>query len=229
MVYKLINIFSYIYLLISSLIIAGEVGGGAEEEVYVMPAGYAFSIWGIIYLLLLGLFIRQFFANEQEEAFLRKSGWWLAVSMVLSGTAVIVSTTLSILFIAGTLLTLCVLYTKTRKELSISWMLSVPITVYLGWISVATIVDAFVVMEANGITELFGIEQLTWAVLMLSIGGLIALVFYIVHKDVMFPLVFIWGYIAIWIKQDVFLIQLVTGTVIILLVGVITFKNHRIS
>ena len=49
------------------------------------PAGYAFSIWGFIYLLLLGFIIyqgRSLFVRVKNDDFIVKTGWWFVISCI---------------------------------------------------------------------------------------------------------------------------------------------------
>ncbi|KGP90318.1 hypothetical protein N780_05180 [Pontibacillus chungwhensis BH030062] len=210
LVLKLFNLASFVYLIVTSVFIA-DFMRGSMEQVYVMPAPYAFSIWGLIYLLLLWLIMKSFFADEELDRVVQGIGLWFPISMILSGTSVVVSTTPSILFIALSLLTLCVVYTIIQGLGLPSSKYRVPFSIYLGWTSIATIVAAFVAIKGNGIEEILSIGELGWAVIMLTAGGLIALSFHFLQKDYLFPLVFVWGYVAIYLYQDSALIKFITG------------------
>ncbi|KGX90951.1 transporter [Pontibacillus halophilus JSM 076056 = DSM 19796] len=200
-VLKLVNVLSYIFLLVASFVLAGDIGGGTEDDVLFMPAGYAFSIWGLIYLLLFVFLVKQFFAEKQEEALIRKIGYWFPLSMILSGTSVIVGMTNAILFIAGSLVTLIITYSIITNREQDTTLFRIPFSFYLAWTSIATIVDTFVVLVGNDVTSLFGIHQFVWAIIMLLIGALLAVWFHIRNNDSIYPLVFVWGYVAIAVEQ----------------------------
>ena len=54
------------------------------------PAGYAFSIWGVIFLMLLGysLFqIRRAFFSKKESPFIVQTGWWFAIANFLNAAS----------------------------------------------------------------------------------------------------------------------------------------------
>lgn len=231
LVLKLINLASYIYLLVASFFIA-DFGEMASEKVYVMPAPYAFSIWLVIYVLLLTFILKSFFADEEENAIVKSIGLWFPLSMILSGTSVIVGTTPAILFLSLSLVTLCVVYTILQGQVKSSkWR--IPFSMYLGWTSIATIVDAFVVIKANDIEEILSIGELGWAVIMLTLGGLIAIAFHFLQKDFIYPLVFVWGYIAVFVYQDETLIKFITAAfvlmlMVIVLVNFIRLKRSRV-
>ena len=47
------------------------------------PAGYAFSIWGLIYLMLFGFVIyqaRSLFMKVADDSFVTDTGWWFIIS-----------------------------------------------------------------------------------------------------------------------------------------------------
>ena len=61
----------------------GEVSGQVNS--LFTPAGYAFAIWGFIYLLLLGFIVyqgRSLFVKVRDDAFVLKIGWWFVISCI---------------------------------------------------------------------------------------------------------------------------------------------------
>ena len=48
-------------------------------QVYFVPAGYVFSIWGLIYLGLIAFAIFQALPSQRENPRLRETGWWIAL------------------------------------------------------------------------------------------------------------------------------------------------------
>ncbi|KHE72351.1 hypothetical protein [Halobacillus sp. BBL2006] len=224
---KLFNLASYMYLLVASFFLAGNFTNRSTDDVLVMPAPFAFSIWFLIYLLLLIFVFTSFFANEEMNEVVRKIGLWFPLSMILSGTSVVVGTTPSILFLALSLLTLCVVYTVLQSFPGLPEKYRASFSIYLAWTSIATIVDAFVVLKANKVEELFSIGELGWSVILLTIGGLIAIAFHFYHNDYFFPLVFVWGYGAIFAYQENSLIRFITGAFVIILLFIVLFSFLR--
>ncbi|MGP4077905.1 TspO/MBR family protein [Halobacillus sp. K22] len=229
---KLINLASFIYLLTASFFLSRNFMQPSTANVYVMPAPFAFSIWIVIYLLLFFFIMKSFFANEELDLVVNRIGLWFPLSMILSGTTVIVETTPSLLFISLSLLTLCVVYSIIQGLNLSTKKYRTPFSIYLAWTSIATIVNTFVVLKANGVQELFAIGELGWSAFILAVGGLIAIAFYFIQKDTWFPLVFIWGYGAIFAYQDDSLIKFVTGAFVIILLFIIIFslfQKNRVS
>ena len=229
---KLINLASFIYLLTASFFLSQDFMKPSTANVYVMPAPFAFSIWFVIYLLLFVFLMKSFFANEELDRVVDHIGLWFPLSMFLSGTTVIVGTTPSLLFITLSLLTLSVVYTSIQRLNLSTQKYRTPFSIYLAWTSIATIVDTFVVLKANGVQELFSIGELGWSAFILVAGGLIALAFYFIQKDTWFPLVFIWGYGAIFAYQENTLIKFITGAFVVILLFIIFFswfQKNRVS
>jgi hypothetical protein len=76
----------------------------------------------------------------------------------------------------------------------------IPFSVYLGWISIATIanVTAFLVsIQWDG----FGIDQLTWTILIIAVGTLLTYLMLALRKDIAFSLVVLWAFFGIWLKR----------------------------
>ena len=79
-------------------------------------------------------------------------------------------------------------------------MYKVEFSIYLGWITVATVANATDVLydlEWNG----FGIGPGTWAVLMIGAATIICLALILTRRDVAYSLVIIWALIGIAVKQ----------------------------
>jgi len=80
------------------------------------------------------------------------------------------------------------------------WAVRVPFSVYLGWVSVATIANVTDVLDFvkwNG----WGLEPAAWAAIMLGIGVVLAAVVAFTRHDAAYVLVFVWAYIGIALKQ----------------------------
>ena len=97
------------------------------------------------------------------------------------------------------LVSLIMLYRKLT-EAGASFFEKAPFSINLGWISVATIVNIAYVLKVNG-WDGFGLTDETWTVIMLIIGAALAVLFRIKEEDFLYPLVFVWAYIAIGVKN----------------------------
>lgn len=172
------------------------------------PAGYAFAIWGIIYLLLFGFAIyqgRSLFVKVKDDSFILKTGWWFVLSCLFNSLWVFAwiyeYTGLSCVFIVLLLLSLLKIVVNNRMELDdkpfptivfVWW----PFVIYSGWVTVATIanISAYLVkLDWNG----FGLADTTWTVILIAIA--IRINQYMIWKRNMreFALVGAWALIGI--------------------------------
>lgn len=181
-----------------------------------VPAGFTFSIWGVIYLLLLGytVYSTSLLWKKNEANLLLKPVTYVAnyftLTCALNGTWIlmwhILQIELSLLFMLGLLVTLLIIYVKLRPlrmELKGKqpFFLYVPFVVYLGWISVATIANTTALLvhyNWNG----FGIEAATWSCIMIGIATLLSFYFSIVQKSFSYSLVIAWALYGISVSQS---------------------------
>ena len=212
------------------------IGGRTSADVsntyttYFTPANYAFAIWGVIYLLLLAYSIYQALPSQRENPSARRIGWLYVLSCVLNCLWITLfqydQILISLIVIVGLLLSLIGIYLRldvgrTRVSAADRWLLHLPFSVYLGWLSVATIANVAVLGVAQNWGDLFGIAAPTWSAIMLGVATLVGLLMAITRRDVGYIAVFIWAFVAIINKQSE--VQVVATTaliaVIVLLVG----------
>ena len=184
----------------------GEVSGGLRT--LFTPAGYAFSIWGIIYLLVLGFVIyqgRSLFNSKKEDAFVETTGVWFIISC-LANISWVFSwiyeyTGLSCLFIFILLGSLLKIVWNNRMELWDAPLPTIlflwwPFVIYSGWVTVASIanVSAYLVkINWDG----FGLSPVIWTVIMIGIALIINLWITWTRNMREFALVGAWALIAI--------------------------------
>ncbi|KZE66088.1 hypothetical protein AWM68_06850 [Fictibacillus phosphorivorans] len=176
----------------------------AKYNVLITPAGYVFSIWGLIYLLLGFWVIYQALPKNQNKPVFQSIGLWSVFNCILNCTWIFVwhyeQLGSSLLVMIGLLLSIIVIYTRIQKQEEKSLFIRLPFSIYLGWISVATIVNMAVVLKYSGWNG-FGLSSVTWTIIMLFVGALLAMFFTIQNKDFVFPLVFVWAYIGIGVRH----------------------------
>ena len=195
----------------STTFLFGDADTGDVSDKYntlFTPAGYAFAIWGLIYLAL-GAYVayQAFWASENQRLYdhlapllminlLANSLWLPAFQYELIALSVIF-----MLVILGTLIQLHTLITKdtTLPVRERAWV-RVPFSLYLGWISVATITNLAVFVKYSG-WQIPDASESTWVVIMMVVGVLLAVVVAWATRDGVYPLVFTWAYVAIAVKQ----------------------------
>lgn len=181
----------------------------AEYQNLFTPAGYAFSIWGLIYLNLLGFVIyygRSLFnANIKEDNTVTEVGWWFFISCLANSLWVVVwlyeYTLISVFLMIILLFSLLKIVVKTMTELHHAPLkkflfLFWPFCIYSGWVSVALIANIAAYLTKIG-WERFGVSETFWTVVMMVIAAFIHL--FMIWKRNMreFALVLVWSLIAI--------------------------------
>jgi tryptophan-rich sensory protein len=175
-----------------------------------VPANYVFSIWGVIYMLLIGYAVYQARPSQRENPRLRRVGYLFALSSIANSAWLILFHyeyfPLTMVAIVILLLTLIAIYLRLgigKHEVSGAekWLTNVPFSVYLGWITVATIANAsYVLYDANW--DGFGLSGAVWAVVMLVIGTGITLAVIATRRDFAYTAVIVWALVGIVVKQS---------------------------
>lgn len=207
-----------IMVVINYLSMAGVFNGNTMETMSdkyfnsFTPAGYAFSIWGLIYLGLLGFLIytgRSLLTKKNADSNLLKIGWWFVLSC-LANILWVISwlydytgvSVLIMIFLFGCLLKIIVNtrmeldYHPVKEYLFIFW----PFALYAGWISVALIANIaawLTKINWNG----WGISNTTWTIIMIGVAGLINILMIRMRNLREFGLVGIWALIAIAVSN----------------------------
>ena len=178
-----------------------------------VPAGITFSIWGIIYILWVVFAMYQardlFKKEEIKMPFLQQITFLFVVSSIANSAWIFLwhyeYVGLSLLMMIILLVSLLAIYIrlnigKSNVTMTEKLCVQVPFSVYLGWITVATIanVTAFLVsVKWDG----FGIDPLTWTILIVAIGTLLTILMLALRKDIAFSLVVLWAFLGIWMKR----------------------------
>jgi translocator protein len=175
----------------------------------ITPAGYVFSIWGIIYILLGAFVVYQALPRERGSDYHRKISWLFVLSSLINIAWIFVwqfeSLILSVVLIFALLLSLIAIYLRLnigRSKVRTSEKLAVhlPFSVYLGWITIASIADVAITLTAynwNG----FGISPETWAIIVVAVALVITMLMLGIRKDVAYALVVIWALVGIGVNQ----------------------------
>ncbi|MBP1990272.1 tryptophan-rich sensory protein [Paenibacillus eucommiae] len=186
----------------------GEIS--AMYPVAVTPASYAFGIWGLIYALLAGYMIVQAMPRGQQRPEVKRIGPWFIISSLLNIAWLLLWHSLHITSTAfimlAMLLSLIVAYRRSRPATPhpVIWtrlFVALPFSIYLGWISVATIVNISVALKASG-WDGWGVSPEAWGTALLVVAGFLALLIARQYSDPFYGLVIIWACIAIAIEQQ---------------------------
>jgi hypothetical protein len=237
------NLFSVIIaltvnILASTLPLNGQNTGEISDRfpVYFVPAGYVFAIWGVIYIGWIVFIIFQFQASQKENLRLRRLGYLFAMSNIANavwlfcwhynqfGLSVLVMLILLGLLIASYLQLNVNRTSVTRLEF---WSVDVLFSIYLGWITVATvanIADWLYLVEWSA----FGLSTQTWAIIMLVVASLIGLAMAWKRWDAGYLFVLVWAFIGIAVKQvSAPMVVLSSWIAAALMLGLAIFSLYR--
>lgn len=216
-VLQAINIVAYIVTvavngLAGSTTLIGGVTSADVSDKYptlVTPAGFTFAIWGIIYTLLALFVIYQALPKNRDKPFLGQVGIFFALSSVFNICWLLLwhydlisySVILMLLLLASLILVYLRLdIGRVAVSLKERAFIHLPFSVYLGWISIATIANISVALTAAG-WDRFGIEATTWAVVIIGVAVVLSLAMLATRKDVAFNLVVVWALLGILANQ----------------------------
>jgi hypothetical protein len=189
----------------------GQTTGAISDrfKVYFVPAGYVFSIWGLIYIGLLAFAIYQALPSQRNNPRLRRIGYWFALSCLANSAWIFLwhfgFFVWTLVVMVTLLISLIVIYLRldiNRARISRieRWCIDIPFSIYLGWITVATVAnmtDVLSYVKWSG----WGINPETWAVVILVVATGIATMVSLTRGDIAYMLVLIWAFIGIAVKQ----------------------------
>jgi hypothetical protein len=217
---QLTNIIGYLGTVVvnglaNSLPLNGKTTGQISDSYpnLFVPAGYTFSIWGLIYLLL-GIFMiyqaKDLFRKKTEDLpFLGRISWFFLLSSVFNIGWIFAwhfdRVPLSLAAMLGLLGSLVFIYLrlkigKTEVTVKERYFIHLPFSVYTGWITIATIANVTALMVSLNWTG-FGLGDAYWAVSVIAAGTLITLAILFTRNDIPYSLVVVWAFLGIAVKR----------------------------
>jgi len=239
-------------ILINYISNAGMLNGNTMKTIsdkyfnYFTPAGYAFSIWGLIYLGLFGfvLYTGYVYFKKKEDGILSKIGVWFILSCLANALWVVAwlsdYTALSVLVMMLLLFSLLKIVINTRMELDghpfkdylfIYW----PFALYSGWITVALIANIAAYLTKLGWNG-WGLSAPIWTITMIVVAGLINILMIQIRNLREYGVVGIWALLAIAASNSakdgpvsiIYTCYLISALILLFIV-INGFKNRRKS
>ncbi len=223
-------------------LIGGQLTAAVSDAnpTLITPAGYVFSIWGIIYMLLGVFVVYQALPSQLGREYQKKIGWLFVLSSMINiGWLFLwqfeyLSLSLVLMFLL--LATLISIYVrlgigKTMVSLRERLAVQLPFSVYLGWITVASIANvATTLVSINW--DGFGISPEAWAILVVAVALIITMLMLFTRKDVAYSMVIIWALVGIGVKQSgnqtiVLLTEISAAIVAVALIATILITQLR--
>lgn len=178
-------------------------------EIFFVPAGYVFSIWGLIYLGLIGFAIYQALPAQREDP-LQKAvapGVWIGSAANIAWIFFWHYEMFALTLPAMLILLASLLYVFTRISAARSsldkagrWLVEAVFAVYLGWISVATVANVTQVLFFYNWGG-WGISDELWAVIMTAVATVLGILMLWRERSFPYAMVLVWAFIGIALKH----------------------------
>ncbi len=196
-----------------------------------VPAGVTFSIWGVIYILLLIFCVVQFTTSHQ--AVISRIGWLFGISCIFNALWIVAwhneRLPLSLILMLGLLVSL-VWINIFIKDMPFGFF-KAAFGIYLGWICIATIANVTALLVTAGWGG-FGISEETWTIIMILVGTLVVALTIWRLDNPFIGFSVVWAFIGIMIKRQADVRSIfITAAVAMLLVAVVlilTFVRKRL-
>jgi hypothetical protein len=189
--------------LANALPINGKTTGQLSDQYpnLFTPAGLTFSIWGIIYLLLLVFILVQL--REGNQKLVGSLGWAFIISALLNGLWIVAwhyeRTGLSVAIILGLLASL--VYINQQLSGMPFSITKLAFGIYLGWICIATIANITALLVSINWSGL-GITAEAWTIVMIATGVLITIAAIYRLNNPYLSIAVIWAFAGIIIKRQ---------------------------
>jgi hypothetical protein len=173
------------------------------------PAGFTFSIWGVIYVALLVFVIWQALPAQRSSEKVAGLSAYFKANCLANALWLVVwhydLLAISLIVMLAILATLILIYRRLITAIdsapfSEHLVLYMPFSLYTGWITLATIANASVLQTAYG-WDSVGITAVQWTLAKLALVGAVGATLVVRHHDIPFALVVAWGAFGISVMQ----------------------------
>lgn len=210
-----------------------------RDPILFLPANWVFGIWGLIYAALALFVLYGLLPGGRRNERLQRLGPLFLVSCAANWSWLFFwhweLLSLALATIVVLLLTLFLIYRRLHRgstaptvgeRLCLRW----PFSVYLAWVSVATIANATIALARAGWPG-GGLAPAAWTAILLVGGGLLA-AFVGLRGDAPFAAVFVWAFVGIAVRQrdtvSVLVAAAITAALAALVVAVALWQWARV-
>ncbi len=205
---RMVNLVSFVFMIVlnflaNALPLNGFTTGelSAKYPNLFVPAGFTFSIWGIIYLLITSFVIWQFLAKNEIDT--KKIGPWFAISSLFNGLWILtwhyVLIELSLIVMFGLLGVL--IWVNGSIIQSMGNLARITFGVYLGWISIAAIANFTALLVDWGFSG-WSISDASWSIILVVIGLVVTLLLVRNFANLAISWSVLWAFFGIYSKQE---------------------------
>lgn len=203
-------------------------------QVYFVPANYVFAIWGVIYLGLLAFLVYIWRIKDKEFKIILKISEWVILGSLANAVwlftwhyQVFYPGLLLMFILLISLIAIYVILAKAKiseKQKGAFLSLQLPFSIYLGWITVATVAnvtDVLSLLKWNG----FGLAPQLWAAIMILVAAVLAVLMILRHKDYAYATVIVWAITGIAQKfpaETQIVVATYLGVIAIMVIAVVS-------
>lgn len=201
----------FVNYLANALPLNGNNTGEISDSFSILltPPGYVFAIWGIIYLGLIVYAVYPFIYKTNKKIYDKLFPWFLIQAFAniswifLWHYEYFLATLVAMFIILGSLIKIYSILKigESKRIFSEKVALEFPFSLYLGWISVATILNISIVLITVG-WERLGVSEPLWSIMLIAAITLITMFMLIKRRDVIYSLVILWAFAGIIIKMN---------------------------
>jgi benzodiazapine receptor len=186
----------------------GDLAG--RYPVWIQPAGYAFSIWSIIYLALAAFTFYQALPAQRENPHLRWIGWLFVLTCLANVCWIffwhyerVPLSLAAMVTLLGALIAIYLRLDPVRSGLPLieRWVVALPFSLYLGWITIATLVNVAVTIYDQNLAA-WDAGPAAWTIALLGLAAVVTAVMGALRADVAFALVVVWAAVAIVMNNE---------------------------
>ena len=196
---------AFVIMIIMNYSVGSSVGNVADDNpTIIQPAGFAFAIWGLIYILIFIWMIKLFFSKNDKTSVVERLTYWPIINFILNGVWIVTFT--QQWMIISTIVILALLFTLFRMHAIISaepyhWYDRLPLSIYFGWVTIASIVNIFTVFSSYNMESFLGMSELAWTIIAIVAAALIGVFIAWFFNDWLYPLVLIWPFFGIFMES----------------------------
>lgn len=221
-VWIIINVVAYIATLVMNFL--AQAGQGVASQlfpysvqelatmraVFFLPANYVFGIWGLIYTAMGAYIIYQALGSNRDSRIHEKIGPLFLVSCIANTLWLVLfqndrvgESTIAMLVLLASLIAIYVRLGIGKVVVSRGerWAVHFVFSVYLGWITVATVANVATALYQGGSSLSFlGISADLWTVIMMIVAAAVGLLVVYMRRDLAFAGVVVWALVGIYAR-----------------------------
>lgn len=213
---RFLNLIGYVIMIIVNILamtlpLNGKTTGEISTSINSLftPASYTFMIWGLIYLLLLGFVVYGLLPSQKMNIYINSIGITFFISCLLNALWLFAwhyeRLWLSVIIMLLLLVTLVKIYNRLNiASCSIKKcdrkLINIPFSIYLAWVSIATLANISVVLKATGWSGI-GLTETIWTVIISIVALILALYVASINNDLAFLLTVAWAFLGILVRH----------------------------